>query len=172
MTAQNFYNVLLGDDSNGPALKSNENSHVFLNFVDDGGIGLLGVPYYCGDYIYADELNNVLKLMHHKKMFKQLTFYVDACESGSMFPDLSDDLDIYAITAASASYPAYTTYCGSDAYVGDKYIGSCLGDLFSVNWMEDSDANDLSVETLAEQAATVKRETTKSPVQQFGDLSW
>ena len=38
--------------------------------------------------------------------------------------------------------------------------------------MEDSDANDLSVETLAEQAATVKRETTRSPVQQFGDLSW
>ena len=37
--------------------------------------------------------------------------------------------------------------------------------------MEDSDANDLSVETLAEQAATVKRET-KSPVQQLGDLSW
>ena len=56
--------------------------------------------------------------------------------------------------------------------VGGKYIGSCLGDLFSVNWMEDSDANDLSVETLAEQAATVKRETDKSPVQQFGDLSW
>ena len=172
VTAQNFYNVLLGDDSNGPALKSNENSHVFLNFADHGGVGLLGVPYYCGDYIYADELNNVLKQMHDKKMFKQLTFYVEACESGSMFPDLSDDLDIYAITATNASSSSWGTYCGSDAYVGDEYIGSCLGDLFSVNWMEDSDANDLSVETLAEQAATVKRETDLSPVQQFGDLSW
>ena len=49
---------------------------------------------------------------------------------------------------------------------------TCLGDLFSVNWMEDSDANDLNVETLAEQAATVKRETTMSPVQQLGNLSW
>ena len=90
VTAQNFYNVLLGDDSNGPALKSNENSHVFVNFADHGGVGLLGVPYYCGDYIYADELNNVLQQMHDKKMFKQLTFYVEACESGSMFPHLTD----------------------------------------------------------------------------------
>ena len=56
--------------------------------------------------------------------------------------------------------------------VGGKYMGTCLGDLFSVNWMEDSDANDLSVETLGEQAATIKRETTMSPVQMFGDLSW
>ena len=172
VTAQNFYNVLLGDDSNGPALKSNENSHVFLNFADHGGVGLLGVPYYCGDYIYADELNNVLKQMHDKKMFKQLTFYVEACEAGSMFPDLSDDLDIYAITATNARSSSWATYCGNDAFISTKYIGSCLGDLFSVNWMEDSDATNVCVETLATQAATVKRETTKSPVQQFGDLSW
>ena len=90
VTAQNFYNVLLGDDSNGPALKSNENSHVFVNFAGIGAVGVLGVPLRNGDYIYADELNNVLKQMHDKKMFKQLTFYVEACESGSMFPDLTD----------------------------------------------------------------------------------
>ena len=172
MTAQNFFNVLLGDDSNGPALKSNENSHVFVNFADHGGVGLLGVPYNCGDYIYADDLNNVLQQMHDKKMFKQLTFYVEACESGSMFPYLTDKEDIYAITATNATTSSWGTYCGSDAVVGGKDMYSCLGDLFSVNWMEDSDANDLSVETLAEQAATVTRETTKSPVQQFGDLSW
>ena len=89
-----------------------------------------------------------------------------------MFPNLTDKEDIYAITATNASSSSWGTYCGSDAYVGGKYMATCLGDLFSVNWMEDSDANDLSVETLAEQAATVKRETNMSPVQQFGDLSW
>lgn len=110
--------------------------------------------------------------MQEKKMFKQLTFYVEACESGSMFPNLTADEDIYAITASNASQSSWAAYCGSDAYVNGKYIGSCLGDLFSVNWMEDSDAKDLSVETLGEQAAIIIKETTASPVQQFGDLTW
>jgi len=70
VNAQNFYNVLLGDDSNGPALKSDENSHVFVNFADHGGRGLLAVPYGCGSYIYADELNSVLQQMKDKNMFK------------------------------------------------------------------------------------------------------
>ena len=38
--------------------------------------------------------------------------------------------------------------------------------------MEDSDANDLSQETLRTQYNTVKAKTTASPVEQFGDLSW
>ena len=60
VTAQNFYNVLLGDDSNGPALKSDENSKVFVFYADHGGVGLLGVPNGNGNYIYADELDSVL----------------------------------------------------------------------------------------------------------------
>ena len=38
--------------------------------------------------------------------------------------------------------------------------------------MQDSDANDLSTESLATQYATVQAKTTKSPTQQFGDLTW
>jgi len=118
VNAQNFYNVLLGDDSNGPALKSDENSKVFVYFADHGGVGLLGVPYGCGPYIYADELDNVLQQMSDNKMFKELTFYVEACESGSMFPNLTDKENIYAFTASNASLSSYAAYCGSQAYVG------------------------------------------------------
>lgn len=57
VTAQNFYNVLLGDDSNGPALKSDENSKVFVYYADHGGAGILGVPTGNGAYIYADQLD-------------------------------------------------------------------------------------------------------------------
>ena len=172
VTAANFYKVLKGDDSAGPALKSNTNSHVFVNFADHGGSGLLGVPYGCGPYIYADDLDNTLQWMKDNGMFKQLTFYVEACESGSIFPTLTADETIYGLTASNATQSSWATYCGSSAYVGGKYIGSCLGDLFSVNWMEDSDANDLSTESLRTQYNTVKAKTTASPVMQFGDLSW
>jgi len=50
-------------------------------------------------------------------------------------------------------------------------MGTCLGDLFSVNWMEDADKGNMS-ETLLEQYNTVKTLTTKSPVLQWGDMSF
>ena len=45
----------------------------------------------------------------------------------------------------------------------------CLGDLFSVNWMTDSDGEDLKTETLEFQYELVKKETNLSHVMQFGD---
>merc|ERR1712203_483555 len=52
--------------------------------------------------------------------------------------------------------------------VNGKSVGSCLGDLFSVSWMEDSDAVDITQETLNEQFDTVKTATSKSKVMQWG----
>ena len=95
--------MLLGDTTNGPALKSDENSKVFVYFADHGGSGLLGVPYGCGPYIYADDLDSTLKQMSEKKMFKELTFYVEACEAGTVFPSLSASENIYAMTATNAT---------------------------------------------------------------------
>ena len=105
-------------------------------------------------------------------MFKELVFYLEACESGSMFPNLASDTGIYAMTASNASQSSWGTYCGSDAYVDGHNIGSCLGDLFSVNWMEDTEANDVSVETIQVQHDTVKTLTNMSPVCEFGDMSF
>ena len=168
---KNFFNVLLGDDSNGPALKSDKDSKVFVYFVDHGGAGLICTPQGSSDWIYADELDSVLQQMSDANMFDELTFYLEACESGSMFPNLTDKERIYAITASNATQSSWGAYCGSEAYVGGKNIGSCLGDLFSINWMEDTEANNPATETLLTQYNTVKTKTDRSPVQEFGDLS-
>merc|ERR1711988_1745826 len=79
---------------------------------------------------------------------------------------------VYALSASSPSESSWGTYCGSDAMVDGKSINSCLGDLFSVNWMEDSDAMDITSETLAAQATTVTTKTSKSKVMQWGDLTF
>ena len=174
--AHNFYKVMLGEENGGkPVLKSDENSKIFFYFADHGAPGLLAMPVtpFNIGYIYADKLNKTIKQMKEKKMFKEMTMYVEACESGSMFQDkLSSDLGVYAVSAANATQSSWGTYCGSDAKVDGKNIGSCLGDLFSVNWMEDSDAALMDTETLQEQYETVRRETTKSQVLQWGDLSF
>jgi legumain len=124
-------------------------------------------------YLYADKLHEALKFMHTNKMYDKLVIYMEACESGSMFEKiLEDNLNIYAVSAANSHESSWGTYCGSDAKVDGKSIGSCLGDLFSVNWMEDSDVAKMDMETLQDQYETVKTKTNKSQVLQWGDLKW
>jgi legumain len=111
--------------------------------------------------------------MQANNMYKEMTFYLEACESGSMFQNiLKPSQNIYAVSAANPTESSWGTYCSPDDSVNGKHIKSCLGDLFSVNWMEDSDAAKMNVETLQQQWQTVKTETTKSQVMQWGDLSW
>lgn len=170
---ENFFKVLLGDKTApGPVLGSNSTSKVFVNFVDHGGAGLICTPQGSADWIYADELNDTLQKMKNTGMFGELVFYLETCESGSMFPNITSTEGIYAMTASNATLSSWAAYCGSDAMVNGKNIGSCLGDLFSVNWMEDTEAANISSETLEQQYETVLAKTTASPVQKFGDFSF
>ena len=87
--------------------------------------------------------------MYDNKMYKEMVVYIEACESGSMFENiLPNNMNIYAVSAANSTESSWGTYCGSAATVDGKGVGSCLGDLFSVNWMEDADKADMNSETL------------------------
>jgi legumain len=100
-----------------------------------------------------------------------------------MFVNLPTDINIYATTAANGKESSWGTYCsGNESQVDGKSIHSCLGDLYSVHWMENVDANPSTVESLLQQYNKVKSETAPadhptpgrpggSHVMQFGDLS-
>jgi len=173
VTATTFVAVITGDavTAGGPVLKSGPSDHVFINFVDHGGTGIIAFP--TGPYLTSAQLNAALETMVQKQMFGQLTFYMEACESGSMFEgQLPTNQNIYVTTAANAVESSWGTYCPPDDFVNGKEINSCLGDLYSVNWMEDTDMNGHINETLEVQYNTVKTETTLSHVMQYGDLSF
>jgi len=85
---------------------------------------------------------------------------------------LADNLNIYATTAANAKESSYGVYCSPDDVVNGKHVGSCLGDLYSVSWMEDADAKDDSIETLATQFDTVKTLTSLSHVMEYGTTTF
>lgn len=98
-----------------------------------------------------------------------MVVYMEACESGSMFEKiLKKDINVYAVSAANGKESSWGTYCHPDDKINGKHVGSCLGDLFSVNWMEDLDLaieqNKLGIETLDNQYKVVKQHTTKSHV--------
>ena len=111
MTWTNLKKVLLGDTSApGPVLKTDLNSRIFVYYADHGGAGVIGTP--TGDFIYADELDQTLQQMKDTGLFHELVFYLEACESGSMFPNLNKDENIVAMTASDATLPSYAAYCG------------------------------------------------------------
>lgn len=111
--------------------------------------------------------------MSDNKMFKQMTMYVEACESGSMFENiLEDNMNVYAVSAANARESSWASYCSPNDKVNGESVGSCLGDLFSTNWMENSDIAKMNTESLQTQFDLVKKETVKSHTLQWGDLSF
>jgi legumain len=53
--------------------------------------------------------------MNTNKMYKEMTFYLEACESGSMFENiLENNLGIYAVSAANSQESSWGTYCSPD----------------------------------------------------------
>lgn len=85
--------------------------------------------------------------MFENNLYYELVFYLEACESGSMFQKLPNNWRIYATSAASPYESSWAYYCSPDDIINGKHIGSCLGDHYSISWMEDTDRGDLT-ETL------------------------
>eukprot|EP00591_Stephanopyxis_turris_P003386 CAMPEP_0195517158 /NCGR_PEP_ID=MMETSP0794_2-20130614/10103_1 /TAXON_ID=515487 /ORGANISM="Stephanopyxis turris, Strain CCMP 815" /LENGTH=525 /DNA_ID=CAMNT_0040645923 /DNA_START=98 /DNA_END=1675 /DNA_ORIENTATION=+ len=173
VTAQLFLDVITGnaEKAGGKVLKSGPNDKVFINFVDHGGAGIIEFPN--GDFLHAKDLNDGLQTMHDNKMYKKLVFYMEACESGSMFQGLlPTDINVFATTAANAEESSWGTYCPPDDMVNGKSLNSCLGDLYSVNWMEDADTQTGLDRTLEEQYEYIVKVTNKSHPLQFGTTTF
>jgi legumain len=174
VTAANLLSVLKGDSAavgGRKVLKSTQDSKVFFYFADHGAPGLVAMPV--GGYLYADQFHKAIQFMNQNKMYKEMVIYMEACESGSMFQNiLENNINVYALSAANASESSWATYCSPDDKVNGKSVGSCLGDLFSVNWMEDTDAANVHTETLQQQFQTVQKKTNLSNVLQWGQLSF
>jgi len=110
--------------------------------------------------------------MHQRNMYAKMVVYIESCESGSMFNNLlPKNINVYATSASSPDESSWGCYCPPQDKVNGKSIGSCLGDLYSVNWMEDSDKFGMA-RTLHDQFIATQKLTTMSKVMEWGDVSW
>lgn len=165
VTPENFLKILQGEKpagGSGKVINSGPDDHVFVYFSDHGATGLIAFPV---GILTVKQLNDGLMKMYNNKRYGQLVFYLEACEAGSMFEKvLPSNINIYATTAANAVESSYACYYDSsrNAYLGDHY---------SVNWMEDSDKNNIETETLKTQFETVKKLTDDSHCMEYGDMS-
>uniref|UniRef100_A0A6B2L507 Legumain prodomain domain-containing protein n=1 Tax=Arcella intermedia TaxID=1963864 RepID=A0A6B2L507_9EUKA len=173
LTADNFIAVLTGNASAAPqgkkVLRSTEADNVFVNFIDHGGVAVIAFP---DRLMHNTELVGALREMKERKMYGRLVFYMEACESGSMFNGVvGGDLDVYVTTASSPVQSSWGTFCPPDDVINGTALNTCLGDLYQVNWMQNVESAG-ETETLENQYLIVKSETNLSTVEQYGDLSW
>ena len=136
VTPEKFLAVLKGDaqTAGGKVLNTDKNSKVFINFADHGAPGFVCFP---SANLYADDLQDTIDYMQANNLYDEMTIYIEACESGSMFDLIKPEQKIYAVTASNADKSSYAAYCGTDAVVDGHMIGSCLSDLFTQNWILD-----------------------------------
>ncbi|KFK39346.1 vacuolar processing enzyme [Arabis alpina] len=160
VNVKNFFNVLLGNESGvtggtGRVLDSGPNDNVFIYYADHGAPGLLAM---IEEDLLAKDFIKVLEKMHQQKSYKKMVIYVEACEAGSMFQGiLKNNLNILAVTASNATESSYGVYCpGSYPSPPSEYY-ICLGDAFSISWLEDSELHDMTKETLKQQYKVAKR---------------
>ncbi|KAK1372565.1 Vacuolar-processing enzyme [Heracleum sosnowskyi] len=100
VTVDNFFAAILGNKSattggSGKVVDSGPNDHIFIYYSDHGGPGVLGMP--TNPYMYAGDLVDVLKKKHASGTYKSLVFYLEACESGSIFEGLLPEGDLYSV---------------------------------------------------------------------------
>ena len=139
----------------GRVLFPNPKQRVFMFYSDHGSVGSIGMP--TGRPLTAKELNNAFAYMLNMDFFHELVFYLESCESGSMFHGFNYDQQskVLAVSASLPDESSYATYCRADKShpisPNASYIGACMGDLFSVSWMEYAEAHDAAEETIDKQ---------------------
>ncbi|XP_065882306.1 legumain-like [Dysidea avara] len=166
VTVENFLNIIQGNKEamrgigSGKVIESGPDSFVFVNLVDHGAPGIFAFPE---EFMHAKQLIEAIEAMHSKQRYHQMVFYVEACESGSLFDGLlSPNINVYATTAANPKENSFACYY-------DAELETYLGDVYSVKWMEDVDKLGTD-ETLRKQYWQVKEETKTSHVMHYGNL--
>ncbi|CAG2179224.1 unnamed protein product, partial [Oppiella nova] len=166
VTPENFLAALSGDEklekSGKKVVKSGPNDRIFVFLQDHGGKQTVMFP---NGVLHAQDLNNVLIDMHKQNKFKEMTFYLESCYSGSMFDKLlPNNINIYAVTTSRPDQLAW--FCCYDSKWGTE-----LATDFAKAWLNNSDHSDLSKELLSEQFEFIYKYQGNEEAMQYGDLS-
>ena len=156
VSSDNFLNVLMGRTMNvgsKKTLKTGPNDRLFIYFADHGGPGMSQFGNGTHGILHATNLTDTIMEMHKQNKYKEMVLYWESCESGSMFQNLSSDINVYALSASNSTQSSWACYCNRTG------MTPCYGDCFSVHWMEDADDEDLRNETLLIQFWITRHET-------------
>ena len=196
---ETFFRVLHGNQTAATprVLGSGAQDNVFIFYTDHGAPGYVTFP--AGVAMHATDLSEALLTMSQLGKYGKLLFYMDACNTGSMFGGgLLKAPRALAVAAALATEESYAAYCppyDKVAAENGREVFSCLGDVMSLQWMFASSSsskaaaddhaghaagNETTTATVGSQIDVVANRTAtghvlnrdhNSHVQAFGDMS-
>uniref|UniRef100_A0A0A9W6A0 legumain n=1 Tax=Lygus hesperus TaxID=30085 RepID=A0A0A9W6A0_LYGHE len=169
---KNFLNILKGNRTelkgigSGRVIESDENTNIFVYFADHGGALTLNFP---DASLYADDLQHTLdEMFYTTNRYNKVIMYIEACFSGSMFEGILEEYTrVFVMTAAARDESSYLAYCNLP-----QYHNICLGDAFSVSWLERMDKEGKGTfDQFFHQYQGLRIEVRESHVQIYGDFS-
>ncbi|KAK8809673.1 hypothetical protein WA158_000616 [Blastocystis sp. Blastoise] len=167
-SSENYLKVLMGDESlTGKKLQTNSDDTIFLAYFGHGAGGFVDFPN--GSSLFKDELMNTFDKMYSENKYNRIVYYMDAYQSKAMFTSLSMNKRIYAVTGGLRTESSMAEYCGS--LIHGKKFPLCVGDEFSVRWMEELDGHNLN-NTLQQTYDIYKNLMSRSYMHQWGDSSF
>ena len=155
---------------NPKVFHTTEKDTIFIYYSDHGFVGGVG----CGwERITTEQMQDALKDLHANNRYDKLAFFLEACESGSVFDTLPSDLNVYAFTSANATEPAWCDYCPPNDVVNGKEIGVCMSMYYDNTYQALWEAESTTI-TLHELFQRTHDEVAKykhQEVSEWGDLS-
>ena len=137
ITSNRILNVLMGNSYSGKrVLRSSFVDTVYVAIFEYGAPGVITLPQ---DVILGSELQNTVRKMHEKRMYKKLVFVVDGKGSDALFWGMAlDDYNVKLVNPESLSIENRNVFCPPEDVVKGASIGSCLNTAFSYKyWSND-----------------------------------
>ncbi|XP_073222060.1 vacuolar-processing enzyme-like [Cicer arietinum] len=172
---RNFFAVLSGNKNatiggSGKVLNTNSHDSIFIYMAGHGAVHAFGLINK-GD-IWAADLVNALKKKHAALAYKKMVIYIESCHAGSMLENLlPGNIGIYATTASKVNENSFAMYCPGTPYSPPAGITFCLGDTYSISWMEDSQKLNISNKILVVKRVEHIDPIYISHVMKYGDTT-
>ena len=155
---------------NPKVFHTTEKDTLFIYYSDHGYEGGVG----CGsDRITTEQMQGALKTLHEKKAYSQLAFFLEACESGSVFDTLPSNLNIYAFTSANATEPAWCEHCPPDDVVNGESIGVCMSMYYDNEYQRlwEAESTTITLGELFKRTHDHVAQFKNQEVSEWGDLT-
>ena len=153
---------------NPRALHSTAEDDIMLYFTSHGGPGEILV----GETVVTEQdIMDTIQYMHDNKMYKNFLFLMEACYSGSMFANLPEGLNVYAITAADDDHSSYESHCPPNDVVDGKSLETCLSCYWdnAMEWFMEGGSSH-TLDELYQHTHEKVEHSSDQNVSHFGDI--
>lgn len=133
ITSNRILNTLIGNSFSGKrVLRSSFFDTVYVAVFEYGAPGVITLPQ---DVIFGTDLQETIKTMFNKRMYKKLVFVIDGEKSDTLFWGMSlNDYNVKLVNPESLSIENRIIFCPPKDVVRGKAIGSCMNTLFSYKY--------------------------------------